>query len=154
MEYLIRDFQESDLKQLIELCSRHAAYEKAVYNAEGKEILLRNALLSAKPNLYCWIVMVGDEVAGYVTYTFDFSTWDAGHFLHLDCLYLEKKFRGFGIGSAIITKLKDVARKKNCINLQWQTPVFNESAIRFYVRSGGIGTDKKRFVLWLERHQQ
>lgn len=150
MEYLIREFQESDLKQLIVLCARHAAHEKAIYNAEGKEILLKNALLCDNPTLHCWIVTVNGQMAGYVTYTFDFSTWEARYFLHLDCLYLEKEFRGLGIGSRIITNLIDVARRKNCINLQWQTPVFNESAIRFYERTGGIATDKKRFVLPIE----
>jgi hypothetical protein len=31
--------------------------------------------------------------------------------------------------------------------LQWQTPVFNEKAIRFYHRMGATSKDKVRFFL-------
>ncbi len=53
----------------------------------------------------CWIVMVKNEFAGYATFTFDFSTWDARYYLHLDCIYLEEKFRGLGIGEADYEKI-------------------------------------------------
>jgi len=148
MEYLIRDFQEHDIDQLIILCTKHAAHEQSDYNPKDKAGRLKNALLSDDPCLRCWIVMIKNEFVGYATFTFDFSTWDARYYLHLDCIYLEKKFRGLGIGKEIMKRLLAAARKKNCINLQWQTPVSNESAIRFYGRVGGKALDKKRFFLY------
>jgi GNAT superfamily N-acetyltransferase len=147
MEYLIRDFQESDIDQLIRLCANHAAYEQSEYDPMNKAVQLKNALLSDHPCLRCWIVAVKGELAGYATYTFDFSTWDAKYYLHLDCLYLEEQFRGLGIGKAIMARLVEIAKKNNCVNLQWQTPVFNEMAIRFYERIGGKALDKKRFSI-------
>ena len=45
-------------------------------------------------------------------------------------------------------RLVDVAKNNNCVNLQWQTPVFNEMAIRFYERIGGKAHDKKRFLIF------
>lgn len=149
MEYLIRDFQESDIDQLIILCANHAAHEQSDYDPKDKAALLKNALLSDNPCLRCWIVMVKNEFAGYVAFTFDFSTWDARYYLHLDCIYLDEKFRGLGIGREIMNRLLAVARKKNCINLQWQTPVSNESAVRFYGRVGGKALNKKRFFLYI-----
>ena len=92
MEYLIRNFQKADLDSLISLCARHAAHEQCEYDV-NKKILLKRALLSNKPCLYCWIVTVKDKAVGYATFTFDFSTWDAGHFLHMDCLYLDENYR-------------------------------------------------------------
>jgi len=62
-------------------------------------------------------------------------------------LYLEEDARGFGIGEAIIEKLKQIAIDKNCINIQWQTPKFNERAIKFYNRIGGTAKEKVRFSL-------
>lgn len=67
--------------------------------------------------------------------------------MYLDCLYLEEEIRGFGIGEAIIEKLKQIATDKKCINIQWHTPKFNEKAIKFYDRIGGTGKDKVRFFL-------
>jgi GNAT superfamily N-acetyltransferase len=145
MEYLIRDFQEADLDSLVSLCARHAAYEQCEYDV-NKKILLKRALLSNKPSLHCWIVTVRNEAVGYATFTFDFSTWDAGHYLHMDCLYLDENFRGFGIGEDIIRRIIAYAKKENCVSVQWQTPSFNERAIRFYSKFNGKIMDKKRFI--------
>ena len=147
MEYLIRDFQETDIYLLVDLCAKHAAHETSKYNRDGKVSLLKSALLSHNPTLHCWIVMVEDEMAGYATFTFDFSTWEVRHYLRLDCIYLEEKFRGLGIGTEMMKRLMKVARERDCVNLQWQTPVFNETAIRFYERMGGKGLLKKRFFI-------
>ncbi len=147
MEYLIRDFQEGDITPLIELCRKHAAYEQAYYDAEGKDMLLKSALLSFPAPLHCWVVVVGGEVVGYATYTFDFSTWNARYYLHLDCIFLDEPFRGHGIGKDLMNRLLYVASERGCTNMQWQTPVFNEHAIRFYSRLGAQSLDKKRFFI-------
>ena len=91
--------------------------------------------------------MVNETIVGYASYTFDFSTWDVATFMHMDCLYLDEEARSFGIGEALIEKLKQIAIAKNCINIQWQTPEFNERAIKFYHRIGGTGKSKVRFTL-------
>ena len=147
MEYLIRDCEEADLPVLVELCQKHAEFEQAAYHPEGKEELLQNALFSKNKRLFCLVVEVDSLVVGYTSYTFDFSTWDARQFLYMDCLYLESDFRGFGIGEKLIDKLKEIANLHNCVNIQWQTPVFNGRAIKFYERIGAEGKEKVRFTL-------
>lgn len=147
MEYLIRDFQDGDIDALIQLCARHAAHELHDYDEIGKASRLKNALLSPIPPLHCWIVIVKELIVGYATFTFDFSTWDARHYLHVDCIYIEENFRGHGIGADIMSRLKNVARDKECVNVQWQTPLFNKKAIRFYEKINAKGLDKKRFYI-------
>jgi GNAT superfamily N-acetyltransferase len=66
-------------------------------------------------------------------------------------LYLESEFRGQGIGEVVFEKLKEIAKQNDCINIQWQTPVFNERAIKFYNRIGGTGKDKVRFFIDTKR---
>lgn len=147
MEYLIREFEERDIQKLVQLCERHARYEGASYDCTNKEKLLLNALTSATPPLKCLIVEVRQQVIGYTTYGLNFSTWEAKYFLHMDCLYLDEGFRGFGIGNEIISRLKAQAKHLGCELLQWQTPTSNVDAIRFYNRLGAISLDKKRFFL-------
>ncbi|MDN3675499.1 GNAT family N-acetyltransferase [Flavobacterium branchiarum] len=149
MEYIIRDCETNDLTTLVKLCQKHAEYEQATYNQDEKKERLTQALFSKNPKLYCLIVEVNTAIIGYATYTIDYSTWDAADFMYMDCLYLEDTARGFGIGEAIIEKLKQIAIEKNCINIQWQTPTFNTRAVKFYNRIGASGKDKVRFSLTL-----
>ena len=147
MEYIIRKCEAKDLPALVELCGKHAAFEQADYTLIGKQELLRNAILADVPKLFCFVIESDSKLEGYFSYTFDYSTWDAQTFLYLDCLYLEPAFRGLRIGEIVFNNLKEIAKINNCINIQWQTPIFNNRAIKFYNRIGGIGKDKVRFFI-------
>lgn len=147
MEYLIRTCKEMDIPALVELCQKHSIYEQVPYIATGKEELLKKAIFFNNPKLFCFVIECNDKVAGYFSYTFDFSTWDAKSFLYLDCLYLEPEIRGHKIGERVFEKLKEIAKQNGCINIQWQTPVFNEKAIGFYNRIGGKGHNKVRYFI-------
>ena len=146
MEYQIRAVQAQDLTALIDLCRKHARYEQASYDPTNKEQLLGETLFAGNPKLFCWVVESDKQLVGYASYTFDYSTWDAGTFLYLDCLYLEPECRGLGIGEEIMQKLKVIAQQNNCVNIQWQTPDFNIRAIQFYQQIGGVGNNKVRFA--------
>ena len=147
MEYIIRACTEKDLPRLVELCSKHSEFEQASYDPTGKADLLKIALFSDSPKLFCSVIEADENLQGYFSYTFDYSTWDAQTFLYLDCLYLEPTYRGNRIGEIVFEKLKEIAKQKNCINIQWQTPIFNQRAIKFYHRIGGKEKDKVRFFI-------
>ncbi|QES89877.1 GNAT family N-acetyltransferase [Rhizosphaericola mali] len=146
MDYIIRKLEEKDLPTLVVLCQHHADYEQAPYDPKNKVALLKNAILNSTPSLFCYVIACESGLAGYFSYTFDFSTWDAQTFLYLDCLYLEPDFRGLKIGEAVFNKLKQIGIDNNCVNIQWQTPIFNVRAIKFYHKIGAVGKDKKRFA--------
>jgi ribosomal protein S18 acetylase RimI-like enzyme len=147
MNYLIRDCQPDDMIAVVGLCKKHAEFERAPFNPIGKEEGLKKALFGEQPKLFCLVIESHETIVGYASYTIDFSTWDAACFMYMDCLYLEEETRGFGIGEAVIEKLKQIAIAKKCINIQWQTPKFNERAIKFYHRIGGTAKEKVRFFL-------
>lgn len=147
MEYIIRECTEKDLPKLVELCGKHSEFEQANYDPTGKQIALKKSLFSGIPKLFCSVIESSNNLQGYFSYTFDYSTWDAKTFLYLDCLYLEPEFRGQRIGEVVFEKLKEIAIQNGCVNIQWQTPIFNERAIKFYNRIGGAGKDKVRFFI-------
>lgn len=149
MEYLIRACEPKDLITLVHLCAKHAAYEKSAYSETDQAEKLHRAIFSDHAPLHCWVVESDSDIVGYATYTFDFSTWSAGYFMHVDCLYLEEAVRGRGIGEKIMRNLVAEAKRRSCVNIQWQTPVFNKSAIRFYCRMGASPLEKQRFTLLL-----
>ena len=83
---------------------------------------------------------------GYVSFTFDYSTWEAAKFLYMYCLFIRLECRSIGIGGEIMTRLNKLAKKMKCANAQWQTPQFNTRAIKFYNRIGAVGKKKVRFT--------
>lgn len=146
MGYKIREAQPTDIPQLMPLIAAHAEYEKASYKQDGKAERLADALFVSK-RLHGLVVEQGGELIGYATCTFDYSTWDAAEFMYLDCLFLVEEARGQKIGEQIINLLREIAIARGCINIQWQTPDFNEPAIRFYKRNQAKGLNKVRFTL-------
>jgi len=147
MDYLIRYCKEEDMEAIVGLCIGHALHERAEYDPAGKQELLTQLLFASSPRIFCLVVEIGGRVVGYATYTFDYSTWDAGKFLYMDCLYLEPACRGLHIGEELVRELAAIAGREGCVNMQWQTPDHNEGAIRFYRRIGAEGRNKVRFSM-------
>lgn len=61
--------------------------------------------------------------------------------------FLKENFRGHGIGEAMVNKMVDYAKVVNANHIEWQTPVFNTRAIKFYNRIGATSKEKIRFTL-------
>ncbi len=147
MNYTIRNATPNDIDEIILLCSEHAEYERAYYSSEGKAKKLTQLLFDENPRAYCLIAESENQIVGYVTYSFEFSTWDAELYTHMDCLFLREFARGFGIGEALVEQIKLASKENNCSIIQWQTPQFNERAIRFYYRIGATSKEKLRMYL-------
>jgi GNAT superfamily N-acetyltransferase len=146
-DYMIRPVDKNDLPELLMLIGEHADFEQAPFDPIPNEKKLKKALFDQPFKLNCWVVEQQGKLTGYVSFTFDFSTWGASEFMYMDCLYLREGSRGKGIGAAILKKLYRVAQERNCINIQWQTPAFNEAAIRFYHKNNAVSKSKVRFNL-------
>lgn len=145
----IRFAKEKDLPEIIGLCHQHALYEKAEFEKDGKQEKLKKHLFSDNPGLKCLVAEVNEEIVGYATYAKQFSTWDADFYIYMDCLFLNEKSRGYGIGEQIMNRIKKESQKAGCTLIQWQTPGFNTRAIKFYRRIGAVSKSKERFFLEL-----
>ncbi|MBK3629343.1 N-acetyltransferase family protein [Streptomyces asoensis] len=145
----VRHAERSDLPRVAELAAQHAQYERAAPPvpdlAERLAVLLFD---TPAPRLYCLVAEVSDgEVVGYATCSPELSTWECREYLLMDCLYLAPGNRGRGLGAQLVEAVTAQARSLGMAEVQWQTPAWNEGAIRFYARLGALGTDKRRFAL-------
>ncbi|GAA0623231.1 GNAT family N-acetyltransferase [Streptomyces crystallinus] len=145
----VRPAHPSDLPRLAELAAEHAAYEKAAPPAPDLAERLAAVLFGQeRPRARCFVAEIpGGEVVGYATCAPEFSTWQAREFLHLDCLFLRDGHRGLGLGALLVDAVTAEARELGMAHVQWQTPVWNEGARRFYERMGARSSEKLRFVL-------
>jgi len=148
----IRKAQASDTDQLILLLHEHASFEGALISprASFKEDLLK--LLYDESKIQCLVLEQEDNILAYATFMVQYSTWDAGHYLYLDCLYVKKEFRGCGFGSRLMDSIGEWARMNKLNQVQWQTPADNEKAIMFYRKIGAVDKSKSRFF-WAPRGQ-
>jgi len=147
MNILIRSAEKRDMEAIVQLCALHAAYEKAEYSSEGKLEKLERDLFSDNPQLYCLVVEFQDEVVGYATFMKQYATWDAAEYIYMDCIYVNEAMRSQGIGEKLIERIKVEGAQLDCSLIQWQTPDFNEKAMKFYRRIGATSKSKERFFL-------
>jgi ribosomal protein S18 acetylase RimI-like enzyme len=103
--------------------------------------------LVAGGRLAVFVARAEGEPVGYATVTTDVATWTAEPFAHLDCVYVAEGSRGAGVGGLLVAAVAEHARARGLTELQWQTPVWNDAAIRFYERLGAGRLPKERFTL-------
>lgn len=147
----IRLAKKEDLHQIVTLCEAHAIYEKSAYDKNGKAEELEKHLFGEQAALHCLVVEKEGQLIGYATYMKQFSTWDANFYVYMDCLFLDDRSRGFGIGEKLVIRIKEESKKMGCSLIQWQTPDFNTRAIKFYHRIGAHSKVKERFFLEVEQ---
>lgn len=146
---IIRPIREGDFAQLISLCEAHARYEGSDYNPDGKADRLEKYMLDPANGIQCMVLEFKDRLLGYCVYSQQFSTWDAGLYYYMDCLYLDESVRRMGFGKLFMNEVKKSAKSKNC-DIQWQTPITNKNAIAFYKSLGAHAKTKERFF-WTVR---
>jgi len=138
----IREAKNSDAKQLASLFYKHATYEGSSLSVNENTIVDR---LTKYHPVQIIVVELNGELKGYMSVIKQFSTWDMEYYLYMDCLYLEPELRGKGLGQQLMTICKKLTHKNKVKEIQWQTPVENESAIGFYEKLGAINKPKQRF---------
>ena len=143
-QVIIRPAAAGDIKALQHLIADHMAYEKAQVRTLPEEAL-HKALFSTHARLHIAVAAVHEDIAGYLSYTKEYSTWQLAEFIHMDCLFINAAYRNDGLGKQLIQYLADTAKAAGITELQWQTPKWNEAAIRFYERLGATSKTKARF---------
>ena len=93
---------------------------------------------AANPYFECLIAEEDGEPAGFALF-FLRLFHVAGTRLHLEDLFVRPRFRGRGIGKALLTQVRPLAVERGCVQLFWHVLDWNQPAIEFY-RSLGADT--------------
>jgi ribosomal protein S18 acetylase RimI-like enzyme len=75
-----------------------------------------------------------------------FSTW-VGRGLYLEDLFVRERFRGLGIGRALLAEVARIAVNEQCYGIHWEVLDWNEKAIALYKALGAEFRDRWRPVL-------
>lgn len=147
MQPIIRPVLPEDLSALVQLCVEHAAYERSAYDPVGKADALAKLLFAPGARLECLVVEEQGVLVGYASFSVECSTWDAAHYMHMDCLFLRPEARNKGLGRNLMAAIARRALHAGITRMQWQTPSFNVDAIRFYDRLGPLKKEKLRYFM-------
>jgi ribosomal protein S18 acetylase RimI-like enzyme len=83
-----------------------------------------------------WLISIDEEVAGYVVLTFGYSLEFLGRDAFIDELFLHERFRGRGIGTAIMEQVENEAHTFDIRSLHLEVVRANQNALRLYRKLG------------------
>jgi GNAT superfamily N-acetyltransferase len=134
-EVRIRAAARADLQLVASLIRELADYERLVDQVEMTESVLEESLFRQQAAEVVLAELDG-EVAGFAVFFHNFSTFVGRRGLYLEDLFVRPRFRGQGVGRALMVHLARLARERGCGRMEWAVLDWNRSAIGFYERLG------------------
>ncbi|SPE21723.1 Acetyltransferase [Burkholderiales bacterium] len=138
----IRPATSADVPLMLGFIRELADYERDPQAAVATAADLLRDGFGPEPKFRVDIAEWAGEPAGFALYFWNYSTWQGKPGLYLEDLFVRPRFRGKGIGKALLVHLARVAVKNNCGRLVWQVLDWNTPAIEFY-KSLGAETMKE-----------
>jgi GNAT superfamily N-acetyltransferase len=128
----IRAATPADIPLILDLIRALAAYEREPDAVKTTETDLLRDGFGPHPRFECLIAEVAGEPAGFALFFYNYSTWRGRAGIHLEDLFVHPRFRGQGIGKALLARVAARAAEQGCVRLQWDVLDWNQTAIDFY----------------------
>ncbi|MBD0355922.1 MAG: GNAT family N-acetyltransferase [Rubrobacter sp.] len=138
----IRPATEDDVPIILSLIRELAEYERLSHEVVATEGLLRESLFGERRGAEVLIACCKGAPAGFALFFHSFSTFLGRPGIYLEDLYVKPKFRGRGIGRALLAHLARLAKERGCGRLEWAVLDWNEPAIKLYKSIGAVPMDE------------
>ncbi len=119
-----------------------AEYEKLLDKVTATEALVESSLFGEKPWAEVLIGYLDDEPAGIAIFFSTYSTFLAKPGIYLEDLFVEPKFRGYGVGKALLVHLAKLVRERGGARLEWSVLNWNKPSIDFCKGLGATAQDE------------
>ena len=147
MATTIRPATAEDVPQILTFIRALAEYEREPEAVVATEADLLRDGFGPNPFYWCLIAEQDGEPAGFALCFYSYSTWLGRPGVYLEDLFVLPRFRGLGIGKALLQRVAGVAVEKECPRLGWEVLDWNTPAIEFYSAMGAEFLDTWRNVL-------
>jgi len=135
---LIRRATASDAPLICGMIRELADFERELDQVDATpEDLVRDGFRE-NPSFHAFIAEWEGETAAYALYFFTYSTWAGRPSLFVEDLFVRERFRGKGIGTALLQRMAAIAREKKCYGMRWEVLHWNSAAIQFYGSLGAV----------------
>jgi GNAT superfamily N-acetyltransferase len=136
MAFEIREAAESDVPLILQFIHDLAEYEKLAHLVVATEEQLRSTLFGPVRMAEVLIASEDGAPAGFALFFHNYSTFLGQPGIYLEDLFVKPEFRGRGYGKALLVRLAQIARDRNCGRVEWAVLNWNEPAIAFYKSLG------------------
>jgi len=89
------------------------------------------------------IAFEGDTAIGYALYYPNFSSFRGERGFHLDDIYISSKYRGKGIGEAMLKEIARAAASRGFERIDFHVLDWNTPALKFYKKLGAVSNDEE-----------
>jgi GNAT superfamily N-acetyltransferase len=138
----IRPAQPADRDLVFALVGELADYEKLRHEVDATAADVGRALFAPHPRVFCDIAAWDGEGAGFALWFYNFSTFRGRHGIYLEDLFVRPRFRGRGLGKALLAHLAKRAIAEGCARVEWSVLDWNEPSIKFYESLGATAKDE------------
>jgi GNAT superfamily N-acetyltransferase len=140
--FRIRLAQRSDVLTILTLIRELAEYERAPNQVVATKEVLEETLFGAHPAAEVLLGEERGEPVCFALFFHNFSTWMGRRGLYLEDLFVRPEVRGKGYGRALLVRLAQIARERDCGRMEWAVLDWNEPAIQFYRKLGARANDE------------
>lgn len=143
----IREATISDVDTVYDLIIAIAKHHKQEqYVVTNRDELIKSGFVN-NPSFGVLLAEIDGEVAGYCSYTWNYSIWLGATYMNIDDVFVWDKFRGQQVGEKLMFKAKGVCLARGAIRIKWEVEQDNQGAIKFYERLGA-NMDIKGLFRW------
>lgn len=132
----IRSARPGDEAVILSFIRDLAEYEKLLDRMVATEESVRAALFGPGPRVFCDLAEADGAPAGFALWFYNYSTFLARHGIYLEDLFVKPRFRGRGLGKALLAQLARRAVAEGCGRLEWAVLDWNAPSIAFYKSLG------------------
>ncbi|HEX2967766.1 MAG TPA: GNAT family N-acetyltransferase [Bacteroidales bacterium] len=129
MDIFIRWATEQDFPAIFSIIKELAAFE----NASSTQVTNSIEQMKRERDFFsCFVAEKADkEIIGIALFYFVYYTW-VGKSLYLEDFFVKDEYRGRNVGTSLLEKVFEIAKKEDCKRIRWQVLRWNKEAIRLY----------------------
>lgn len=128
---IIRPANSNDFIQVYNLIKEFAVFQKT----PEKVKITPEQMINDKEYFKCMVATNQEIIVGFASYFFSYYSW-TGKAIYLDDLYVQEKYRKFGLGSRLFDEIMEIGKAENCSKMKWQVSKWNDKAQIFYKNKG------------------
>ena len=136
MEIRVRNAEIRDAAMILDFINKLAEFEKEPLSniLATEESIIRDGF-GEKPSFECLIADVNEKAVGFVLFFQNYSTWEARSGIYVEDLFVEEKYRNFGVGKKILKAIATIAIERNLARIELAVLNWNP-ARTFYEKLG------------------